>query len=54
MDGGAEEKPSDTASGDADEKWVCEVCGYVYEGALPEDYVCPVCGVGADQFRRLG
>lgn len=54
MDGGAEEKPSDTASADEDEKWVCEVCGYVYEGALPEDYVCPVCGVGADQFRRLG
>ncbi len=54
MDGGAEEKPSDAASADADEKWVCEVCGYVYEGALPEDYVCPVCGVGADQFRRLG
>jgi len=54
MDGGAEEKSSDTASADADEKWVCEVCGYVYEGALPEDYVCPVCGVGADQFRRLG
>ncbi|ADU23326.1 flavin reductase [Ruminococcus albus] len=55
MDGGAEEKPSDAASADdADEKWVCEVCGYVYEGALPEDYVCPVCGVGADQFKRLG
>ena len=54
MDGGAEEKPSDAASEEADEKWVCEVCGYVYEGALPEDYVCPVCGVGADQFRRLG
>ena len=30
------------------EKWVCSVCGYVYEGEtpfeeLPEDYACPVC-----------
>lgn len=30
------------------EKWVCGVCGYVYEGEtpfeeLPEDYACPVC-----------
>ena len=32
-------------------KWVCKVCGYVYEGEeLPEDYVCPVCGVGVDEF----
>ncbi|EEG28553.1 rubredoxin [[Clostridium] methylpentosum DSM 5476] len=47
-------------------KWVCSVCGFVYdpaEGApdlgiepgtpfedLPEDYVCPLCGVGKDMF----
>ena len=39
-------------------KYVCLVCGYVYdeevEGVkfadLPEDYECPVCGVGKDQF----
>ncbi len=30
-------------------KFVCTVCGYVYEGeAAPE--VCPVCKVGADKF----
>ncbi|WP_431732272.1 rubredoxin-like domain-containing protein, partial [Clostridium baratii] len=30
-------------------KFVCQVCGYVYEGeAAPEK--CPVCGVGADKF----
>ena len=30
-------------------KFVCSVCGYVYEGeAAPEK--CPVCGVGADKF----
>lgn len=30
-------------------KFVCSVCGYVYEGeAAPEK--CPVCGVGPDKF----
>ena len=25
-------------------KYVCTVCGYVYEGdELPEDYECPLC-----------
>ena len=47
-------------------KYVCDVCGYVYDPAvgdpdsgiapgtafedLPADWVCPLCGVGKDQF----
>ena len=47
-------------------KYVCEVCGYVYDEEigdedngiapgtkwedLPEDFECPLCGVGKDQF----
>lgn len=39
-------------------KWVCGVCGYVYdeekEGVpfdqLPEDWVCPLCGAGKGAF----
>ena len=47
-------------------KYVCDVCGYVYDPAvgdpdngidpgtpfekLPDDWVCPVCGAGKDQF----
>lgn len=35
-------------------KWVCKVCGYVYEGdELPEDYVCPLCGVGPEDFEKV-
>ena len=35
-------------------KWVCQVCGYVYEGdELPADFKCPVCGQGADKFKRV-
>lgn len=49
-------------------KYVCNVCGYVYDPAvgdpdggiapgtafedIPEDWVCPVCGVGKDQFEQ--
>ena len=33
-------------------KWVCTVCGYVYEGdAAPAE--CPVCHVGADKFKKV-
>ena len=47
-------------------KYVCDVCGYVYDEAigdpdngiapgtkwedLPDDFECPLCGVGKDQF----
>jgi len=40
-------------------KYVCNVCGYVYDPAenqgvefenLPEDFLCPLCGVGKENF----
>ena len=47
-------------------KYVCVVCGYVYDPAegdpdsgiepgtafddIPDDWACPLCGVGKDQF----
>ena len=50
------------------DKWVCELCGYVYDPAkgdpdngvepgiafenLPEDWVCPVCGAAQDMFEK--
>ena len=35
-------------------KFVCTVCGYVYEGeSLPADFKCPLCGVGADKFKKI-
>ncbi|MCI8909711.1 MAG: NADH peroxidase, partial [Oscillibacter sp.] len=30
-------------------KWVCQVCGYVYEGENPPEK-CPQCGVPASKF----
>ncbi len=43
------------------EKWVCGICGYVYDPSehdgiefedLPDDWECPVCGVGKENFRK--
>jgi len=50
------------------DKYVCVVCGYVYDPAngdpesnvapgtsfadLPADWVCPECGAGKDQFEK--
>ena len=36
-------------------RWVCDVCGYVYEGDLtqePDDYICPLCGVDKTHFHK--
>ena len=49
-------------------RYVCTVCGYIYEEAagdpdhgvapgtawadVPDDYVCPLCGVGKDLFEQ--
>lgn len=35
-------------------RWVCKVCGYIYEGdTLPEDYICPICKHPASDFEEL-
>ena len=33
-------------------KWVCKVCGYIYEGDTPPER-CPQCGVPADKFEKV-
>ena len=35
-------------------KWVCPVCGYVYEGdEMPADYKCPQCKVPGGKFKLM-
>ena len=31
--------------------YICEVCGYVSDGVLPEE--CPVCGVSKEKFNKF-
>ena len=48
-----EEKTEQATSGETKHRYVCKVCGYVYEGdTLPEDYKCPLCGAGAAYFQE--
>ncbi len=50
------------------DRYVCTICGYVYDPEqgepdndiaagtsfddLPEDYECPICGAGKDDFEK--
>ncbi len=52
------------------DKYVCALCGYVYDpelgdpdegiaagtsfDELPEDWTCPVCGAGKEDFSKKG
>lgn len=48
------EEKADKPSNSPTHKWVCQVCGYVYEGEeLPADFTCPICKQGADKFKLV-
>ena len=32
--------------------YICEICGYVHEGELPDDFICPICGAEKKYFRK--
>lgn len=50
------------------DKYVCTVCGYVYDpeegdpdngvepgtpfGNVPDDWTCPICGAGKEEFEK--
>lgn len=52
------------------EKWVCSLCGYVYDPAqgdpdngvnpgtawedVPGDWLCPICGAPKEDFEKEG
>lgn len=36
-----------------EESYVCDTCGYVHEGPLPDDFVCPICGKDRTHFKRV-
>ena len=47
-------KPKPAAAPSEKKRWVCKVCGYVYEGdELPADYICPLCKPPASDFEPL-
>lgn len=49
-------KPKPEAPKEKSEKkrWVCKVCGYIYEGdTLPADFICPICKHPAEDFEEM-
>ena len=47
-------KPAAPAGESSKKRWVCTICGYVYEGEeLPADFICPLCKHGAEDFEKL-
>ncbi len=43
----------ETAEETGAKKFVCDVCGYIYEGdSVPADFKCPICGVDASHFKE--
>jgi len=42
------------ASGEGKTRWVCQTCGYVYEGDdMPDDFICPWCKHGKSDFVKM-
>jgi rubredoxin len=57
-----------TEKGEPMSKYVCQICGYVYDPAvgdeergippgtpfekLPDDWTCPICGAGKEDFEK--
>ncbi len=35
-----------------EDEWVCDTCGYVYKGKIPNDFVCPLCGMSREHFKK--
>ena len=34
-------------------KYVCQICGYVHEGDMPDDFECPLCKHGKEDFEEI-
>lgn len=53
-----EEDETSAGKDSSGEKWVCSVCGYVYDGEtlfeeLPDSYTCPICRQGKEKFKKV-
>lgn len=35
-----------------EDSWVCDICGYVHKGNLPDNFKCPICGADLSHFKK--
>lgn len=47
-------KPAPDKAPSEKTRWVCKICGYVYEGdTIPDGYLCPICNHPASDFEKI-
>jgi len=47
---------NEVVEGSGDTSYICDICGYIYEGDIteePDSYVCPICGVDKSHFQPV-
>lgn len=44
---------AETSRSQASRRYVCEVCGYIHEGEMPDDFKCPVCQAPKSCFKEI-
>ena len=57
IDSASSDSSSTSSNSSGNGKWVCSICGYVYDGdipfeELPDTFVCPICKQGKDKFKQ--
>ena len=46
-------KPTVPTAENGAKKYVCQICGYIHEGDMPDDFECPICKHGKEDFEEL-
>ncbi len=46
-------KPSAKENEVGVKKYVCQICGYIHEGDMPDDFECPICKHGKEDFAEI-
>lgn len=46
-------KPKPAPSSGTKVAYRCRICGYIYEGEIPDDFICPLCKHPASDFERI-
>ena len=46
-------KPAPKENEGGVKKYVCQICGYIHEGDMPDDFECPICKHGKEDFEEI-
>lgn len=46
-------KPKAEPKKSEEKRYLCQICGYVHEGEMPDDFECPLCKHGKEDFEEI-